>query len=73
MWVKKLMGLELLFSLDPSIIIEFMDLLFAMVYQGAQNVMLQDWGNEVISNLADEAEKQVVDQLGYNPPDQLEP
>ena len=69
MLVKKLMGLELLFSLDPSIIIEFMDSLFAMVYQGAQNVILQDWGNEVISNLADETEKQVVDQLGYNPLD----
>ena len=69
MLVKKLMGLELLFSLDPSIIIEFMDSLFAMVYQGAQNVILQDWGNEVISGLADETEKQVVDQLGYNPLD----
>ncbi len=73
MWVKKIMGLELLFSLDPSIIIEFMDSLFVMVYQGAQNVMLQDWGNDVILDLADETEKQVVDQLGYNPPDQLGP
>jgi len=67
MLVKKLMGLELLFSLDPSIIMEFMDSLFAMIFNTAQDASLKEWGNDVISDMAKNTEKQVTDQLGYNP------
>ncbi len=67
MLVKKLMGLELLFSLDPSIIIEFMNSLFSMIFPAAEDSTLQEWGNDVISDMAKNTEKQVTDQLGYNP------
>jgi len=69
MLVKKLMGLELLFSLDPSIIMEFMNSLFASVFQISENPTLQQWGNNVISQVAESTERQVTDQLGHNPLD----
>ena len=44
-----------------------MDSLLEMVLNTAQNSILQDWGNEVIAEVAKDTEKQVTDQLGYNP------
>ncbi len=63
------MGLELLFSLDPSIIMEYMNSLFANIFQIAENPVLEEWGNNVISQMAESTERQVTDQLGYNPLD----
>ena len=63
------MGLELLFSLDPSVIMEYMNSLFASVFQIAENPILQGWGNNVISQVAEGTERQVTDQLGHNPLD----
>ncbi len=63
------MGLELLFSLDPSIIMEYMNSLFASIFQIAENPVLEEWGNNVISQMAEKTERQVTDQLGYNPLD----
>jgi hypothetical protein len=63
------MGLELLFSLDPSIIMEYMNSLFASIFQIAENPTLQQWGDSVISQVAESTERQVTDQLGYNPLD----
>ncbi len=63
------MGLELLFSLDPSIIMEYMNSLFARIFQMAENPTLQEWGNNVISQVAESTERQVTNQLGHNPLD----
>lgn len=63
------MDIVLLFSLDPSVITDFIDSLLAMVFNVSQEPELNEWGNEVISGLAERTENQVTSQLGYDPTD----
>jgi len=61
------MDLMSLFSLDPSIIIQYMNSLFSSIFNIAQDPSLQEWGNSVITNMAENTEKQVTEQLTHNP------
>ena len=63
------MEFGLLFSLDPSIIIDFMNSIFDQVYSLVEHPTLQNWGNDVIVDMAERTENQVTNQLGYNPLD----
>ena len=64
-----IMDIGRLFNLDPSIITDFMDSLLAMIFDVSQEPELNEWGNEVISGLAERTENQVTNQLGYDPRD----
>lgn len=54
----------MLFSFEPSMIMNFMDSIFDTVFNLSKNPSLQEWGNEVISDMAERTENQVNDQLG---------
>jgi hypothetical protein len=64
-----IMEIVLLFNLEPSVIIDFIDSLLSKVFNVAQEPELKEWGNEVISGLVKDTENQVTNQLGYNPTD----
>ena len=61
------MGLEALFSLEPSVVIEYMNSLFGEVFRIAGNPIMQEWGNGVINGVAEDTERKAANQLGYNP------
>jgi len=64
--LRTIMDMGLLFNLDPSIITDFMDSLLAMIFNVSQEPELNEWGNKVISGMAERTENQVTDQLGYD-------
>ena len=64
-----IMDIVLLFNLDPSMIMDFIDSLLDTVFNVAQEPELKEWGHEVISGLVKDTENQVTNQLGYNPTD----
>ena len=51
------------------IIIEFMESLFTQIFSIAEHPVLQQWGNNAVAGIAEDTEKQVVNQLGYDPTD----
>lgn len=61
------MDLGLMFNLEPIIIIDFIDLFLAMIFNVAQEPELQEWGNEVITGLVEDTENKITNQLGYDP------
>jgi hypothetical protein len=67
--LRTIMDIGLLFNLDPSVITDFMDSLLAMIFNVSQEPELNEWGNKVISGMAERTENQVTDQLGYDPRD----
>ena len=56
-----------LLFINPEVITQFMDSLFETVFGMAQNSHVQEWGLGVIERVADQTEKQVTDQLDFNP------
>jgi hypothetical protein len=67
--INIIMDIGFLFNLDPSVITDFMDSLLATIFNVAQEPELNEWGNKVISGMAESTENQVTDQLGYDPRD----
>ena len=62
--LKKPMELGLLFNLDPSMIIDYMNSLLSSVFNISENSELKEWGNSVISDMAEKTEQQVKGNLG---------
>ena len=58
------MEFGLLFNLDPSMIMDYMNSLLSSVFKISENPELKEWGNKVISDMAERTEEQVKSQLG---------
>ena len=58
------MEIGLLFNLDPSMIIDYMNSLLSSVFNISESPELKEWGNNVISDMAEKTEQQVKSNLG---------